>query len=72
MVHRLELDYWGQVEFAYLDIDDDATSNFKEQFGFRYQPQIFLLDGNGDIIAEFAGHQPEARLRAALDELLAE
>ena len=71
MVHGLEIDYWGQIEFAYLDIDDPAVASFKEELGFRYQPQIFLIDGAGNVVQEFAGNQPEEILREALDALLA-
>ena len=71
MVHRLEIDYWGQVEFIYLDIDDKNAAPYKQQFGFRYQPHLILLDGNGNVVQEFIGERPEAELREALDQLIA-
>ena len=71
MVHRLEIDYWGQVEFIYLDIDDPDAAPYKKQFGFRYQPHLILLDGEGNVVQEFLGQQPETELRAALDRLVA-
>lgn len=71
MVHGLEIEYWGQVEFAYLDVDSSAVGKFKDQLGFRYQPQLFLIDGDGNVVQEFAGNQPEEVLRTALDDLLA-
>lgn len=71
MVHRLEIDYWGQVEFFYLDIDDGAVAQYKKQFNFRYQPHLILLDGQGNVVQEFVGAQPEEDLRAALDHLIA-
>ena len=70
MVHRLEIDYWGQVEFIYLDIDDRDVAPYKQQFGFRYQPHLILLDGNGNVVQEFFGQRPEAELREALDQLI--
>lgn len=70
-MHGLEIEYWGQVEFAYLDIDSSAVAPFKEQLGFRYQPQLILLDGNGNIVQELAGNQSEEVLRQAIDNLLA-
>ena len=71
MVHRLEIDYWGQVEFIYLNIDEQGVTSFKQQFGFRYQPHLILLDGNGNVVQEFLGERPEEELRAALDQLIA-
>ena len=71
MVHRLEIDYWGQVEFIYLDIDDRNAASYKQQFGFRYQPHLILLDGDGNVVQEFLGERPEEELREALDQLIA-
>lgn len=70
MVHGLEIEYWGDVEFVYLNIDDPATQPFKEQFGFRFQPQLFFLDGEGRVVRELVGGQPETILRQTLEELL--
>lgn len=70
MVHGLEIEYWGDVEFVYLNIDDANVQPFKEQFGFRYQPQLFLLDGAGNVVQEFRGAPSEEMLRTALDQLI--
>ena len=71
MVHGLEIEYWGDIEFAYLDLDSASVTPFQEQRGFRYQPQLILLDGEGNIVQELAGNQPESVIREALDNLLA-
>ncbi len=71
MVHGLEIEYWGQVEFAYLDIDSASVQPFKDQLSFRYQPQLIFLDGDGNVVQELAGNQPEQIIREALDNLLA-
>jgi thioredoxin-like negative regulator of GroEL len=68
-VHGLEAEYTGRVDFAYLDIDDPRTGPFKEQLGYRYQPHIFLMDGEGNIIQQWVGPVPEADLKAALDQV---
>ena len=70
VVHGLEIEYWGDIEFVYLDIDSSSTQSFRQQLGFQYQPQIFLLDGEGNVVQQFAGTQPEERLREALDALI--
>lgn len=71
MVHGLEIEYWGEIEFAYLDIDSQSVKPFKEQLGFRAQPHLVLLDGQGNIVQELFGSQSEENLRDALDNLLA-
>lgn len=70
MVHGLEIEYWGEVEFVYLNIDDANVQPFKEQLGFRFQPQLFLLDGAGNVVQEFSGPPSEEMLRTALDQLI--
>lgn len=67
IVHGLEYEYYGRMNFVYLDIDDPANDNFESQLGFRYQPQMFLLDGNGNILQEWIGPVAEADLRAAFE-----
>jgi hypothetical protein len=68
-VHGLEVEYIDQVDFVYLDIDDPRTDPFKQQLGYRYQPHIFLLDGEGNIVQQWVGPVSEADLVAALDNV---
>ena len=65
VVHGLEAQYFGQIGFVYLDIDDPANAEFKSQFNFRYQPQFFLVDGQGVVIKEWIGSVPAADFEAA-------
>ena len=65
VVHGLEVQYFGQIGFVYLDIDDPANAEFKKQFNFRYQPQFFLVDGEGTILKEWIGYVPLADFEAA-------
>jgi hypothetical protein len=49
-----------------MDIDDSRTDEYKRLFNYQYQPHIFLLDGNGNIVQQWVGSVPENELRAAL------
>lgn len=55
IVHGLDAKYGEQVRFVYLDVDDPATEEFKRVLGYRYQPHIFLLDGEGNVLAQWVG-----------------
>ena len=55
IVHGLESEYSDRVVFSYLDIDDSATSDFKKQLGYKYQPHFFLVDGQGTILMQWLG-----------------
>lgn len=70
IVHGLESEYYGQINFVYLDIDDPANESFKQQLGFRYQPQFFLIDGAGNIIQQWVGSVSGGDFRAAFDQVL--
>lgn len=71
-MHGLEAEYYGKINFVYLDVDDPANASFKEQFDFRYQPQLFLLDGEGQVVKEWVGPIPREEFVAAFEEFLAQ
>jgi thioredoxin-like negative regulator of GroEL len=70
MVHGLEAQYHGRVNFVYLDIDDPANQDFLQTLGFVYQPHIILLDADGHILEQWVGPVGEAELVASLDAAL--
>jgi len=55
MVHGLEAKYYGKIKFTYLDADDPQTRDFQRTLGFQYQPEIYLLDGNGNLLKKWVG-----------------
>ena len=61
MVHGLEAEYFGKIQFSYLDADDPRTRDFQQALGFRYQPEIYLLDAEGNVLQKWVGYTPEAQ-----------
>ena len=59
MVHGLEAKYFGRIKFTYLDADDPNTFDFQHTLGFYYQPEIYLLDGNGNLLKKWVGYTSE-------------
>jgi thioredoxin-related protein len=55
IVHGLEVEYYDRINFVYLDVDDPANESFKDDFEFRYQPQLVLLDGEGQVVQQWIG-----------------
>jgi hypothetical protein len=53
-------------------VDDPANAYFKEQFDFRYQPQMVLLDGDGNITQQWIGPIPRGEFVIAFEEILAQ
>jgi hypothetical protein len=72
VVHGLEQKWGGHLEFVYLDIDDDQTTPFKQQLGYRYQPHIFLVDGQGNIVQQWIGGVSGETIQASLPQFLSQ
>ena len=56
MVHGLEAKYFGRIQFTYLDADDQRTRDFQRTLGFYYQPEVYLLDGDGNVLKKWVGY----------------
>lgn len=67
MVHGLEAEYFGRVLFTYLDADDPNTQVFQRELGFVYQPEFYLLDANGALLAKLVGPVSEEEFRNLFD-----
>ncbi len=72
VVHGLEAKYAGQIDFIYLDIDDSANADAKAKYGFRVQPQFFLLDAEGNVIQDWLGPVTAEDFETAFAQLLAQ
>ena len=70
MVPGLEVEYWGKVKFSYLDADDPRTQVFQRELGFRYQPEFYLLDGDGNVLKKLIGFVSETQFRELFAEYL--
>lgn len=55
IVHGLEAEFAGNINFIYLDRDDPRNEDLLNQLGFRYQPHFLLLDGDGTVIQQWLG-----------------
>jgi thioredoxin-like negative regulator of GroEL len=70
MVHGLEAQYAGKIRFLYLDIDDPANQAAKREFGFSYQPEFYLLDGEGDLLQKWVGSVSQEQFEAIFAQVL--
>ncbi len=72
MVHGLEAKYFGQIKFSYLDADDPRTDDFQRALGFYYQPELYLLDANGEVLKKWVGYVTQEQLEEVFVQYLAE
>jgi thioredoxin-like negative regulator of GroEL len=70
MVHGLEAQYAGKIRFLYLDIDDPANQAAKREFGFSYQPEFYLLDGEGNLLQKWVGSVSQEQFEAIFAQVL--
>jgi hypothetical protein len=70
MVHGLEAKYYGRINFVYLDADDAATESFQRELGFFYQPEVYLLDGNGNVLEKWVGFTSQEQFEEAFSRYL--
>ncbi len=68
-MHGLEATWGDRIDFVYLDIDDPRTEPFKRQLGYRVQPHMFLLDGEGRVLEQWLGYVDGEILEAAFGEI---
>ena len=70
MVHGLEAKYFGKIKFTYLDADDANTFDFQRTLGFRYQPEIYLLDADGNVLQKWVGYTSEEEFETVFSQYL--
>ncbi|MBI5352617.1 MAG: hypothetical protein HZB50_08290 [Chloroflexi bacterium] len=70
MVHGLEAEYYGKVKFSFLDADDPNTFEFQRVLGFAYQPELYLLDADGNVLKKFVGFVSDGDLRDTFAQYL--
>jgi hypothetical protein len=69
VVHGLEAKWGHEINFFYLDIDDDRNEVFKRELGYYLQPHFFLLDAEGNITQQWLGITPGAEFEVAFENL---
>jgi hypothetical protein len=70
MVHGLEAKYFGRIQFTYLDADDPHTRDFQKELGFYYQPEVYLLNGNGEVLKKWVGYTSEQEFEEVFSQYL--
>jgi len=70
ILKRLEAEYFQQINFIYLDIDDPANTAIKNQLGYRLQPEFYLVDANGNVLKHWLGLVNPNELETAIKSLV--
>ena len=70
VVHGLEKEYSGRVDFLYLNIAQARNDSAERALGFRSTPHFFFLRADGSTVHAAQGVIPADSVRIRLDQLL--
>lgn len=70
-MHGLEAEYWGRIDFVYLDREDANNADIVSRYSVAYQPEFILIMPDGTMVQHVRGGMGEDQLRQMLDNFLA-
>ena len=68
-VSALKEDYEKDVNFVFLNVDNQKWDNYIRKFDVNGIPQINLFDRNGNLKSTFVGKQEEIIIRDAMNKI---
>ena len=68
-VSALKEEYEKNINFVFLNVDNQKWDNYIRKFDVNGIPQVNLFDRKGNLISTFIGKQEETTIRDAIDQL---
>ena len=68
-VSTLKEKYEKDINFVFLNVDNQKWDNYIRKFGVNGIPQVNLFDRKGNLISTFIGKQEEITIRESIDNL---
>ena len=62
-------EYEKDINFVFLNVDNQKWGNYIQKFAVNGIPQINLFDKKGNLISTFIGKQDEEKLRESINNL---
>ncbi len=62
-------EYEKDINFVFLNVDNQKWGNYIQQFSVNGIPQINLLDEKGNLISTFIGKQDEIKIRNSINDI---
>ena len=62
-------EYEKDINFVFLNVDNQKWSNYIQQFSVNGIPQVNLFDKKGNLISTFIGKQDEIKIRESINNL---
>ena len=68
-VSTLKKEFENDINFVFLNVDNQKWDNYIRKFEVNGIPQVNLFDGKGNLISTFIGKQEETKIRESLINL---
>ena len=68
-VSVLKEEYEKDINFVFLNVDNQKWDNYIRKFDVNGIPQVNLFDGKGNLISTFIGKQEEKTIKNSLNDL---
>ena len=68
-VSALKKEYEKDINFVFLNVDNQKWNSYIQKFGVNGIPQVDLFDKKGNLISTFIGKQDEKTIRESIDNL---
>ena len=65
-VSTLKKEFENDINFVFLNVDNQKWDNYIRKFEVNGIPQVNLFDGKGNLISTFIGKQEETQIRESL------
>ena len=62
-------EYEKDINFVFLNVDNQKWANYIEKFAVNGIPQVNLFDKKGNLISTFIGKQDEIKIRKSINNL---
>ena len=68
-VSALKDEYEKDINFVFLNVDNQKWGNYIQKFAVNGIPQVNLFDKKGNLISTFIGKQDEMKIRESINNL---
>ena len=68
-VSAFKNEYEKDINFVFLNVDNQKWGNYIQKFSVNGIPQVNLFDKKGNLISTFVGKQDEIKIREAIKNL---
>jgi len=68
-VSALKDEYEKDINFVFLNVDNQKWGNYIQKFSVNGIPQVNLFDKKGNLISTFIGKQNEIKIRESINKL---